>query len=311
MPGSVQVREGSSKNVITSFQENGEIKDAAFDFTNQASAFDVGPLPCLFPGLGQSRFAISVKLFQALENAGFATTYVSHDIFSPRMYIKPLNIKELNADYGEAAVGTLLPAEFICRMELTEKLMVRIDAGEVSRVDIDRRLWGDPFAVGTKLTPGFSECTTKFEAADRYITDIEAAKLIGKDVEWLRTECYRTVEGVFRFLGNFFRPIGFDLKAGKLELGLTHDGKIILADTISPDELTLVGLDGLSYDKDPVRDYYKTTFPEWHASLLAAKKAFPEDKSQWPFYPAPPPQSVIDEVVARYRAVEEAISTLK
>ena len=167
MPGSVQVREGSSKNVITSFQENGEIKDAAFDFTNQASAFDVGPLPCLFPGLGQSRFAISVKLFQALENAGFATTYVSHDIFSPRMYIKPLNIKELNADYGEAAVGTLLPAEFICRMELTEKLMVRIDAGEVSRVDIDRRLWGDPFAVGTKLTPGFSECTTKFEAADR------------------------------------------------------------------------------------------------------------------------------------------------
>jgi phosphoribosylaminoimidazole-succinocarboxamide synthase len=81
-------------------------------------------------------------------------------------------------------------------------------------------------------------------------------------------------------------------------------------DSISPDELRLIGPDGRSYDKDPVRQWYQDTYPAWYAELLAAKQVYPHDKSKWPTYPDVPPQSVIDDMLQRYQMVAEAIGAL-
>lgn len=303
-------REGSSKDVWKIIGLSGTLSEVYFGFSDRVSIFDRGKLPIEFPGLGALRCAIAGKIFQELRNSSFATNYDSHNVTSARMWVRPFNIKELGVDYGDIARGYILPVEFICRMEVTDKLIARIETGRVPRANVERLLWGDDLKAGVALTPGFVECSTKFESVDRYLSDAEAALLLGQNMESLQRDIYVFVQEIFRFLSRMFRSVGFELKDGKVELGMSSTGKLVIVDSISPDELRLIGPDGRSHDKDPVRQWYQETFPDWYTKLLVAKAKFPADKTKWPDYPAAPPQSIIDDVVSRYRLVAEAIGAL-
>lgn len=300
------LRKGSSKDIWSELDHDGNVFQVYFEFSDRVSIFDRGSLPREFTGLGRLRCAIAGKIFQALNRAGFLTHYISHDVPSARMYVQPVNIPALGIDYGEVASHDLMPVELLCRLALTEKFNARIKRGEVSRQAVERLMGSNAF----RLDPGFVECSTKFESTDRYLTDAEAAMLIQIPLNHLHSY-YNVVQDVFRFLSTYFRSAGyFLLMDGKLEASLSKDGIIMFVDSISPDELRLIGSDDRSYDKDPVRQWYETQYPEWYAELKAAKVAFPDDKSKWPDYPTAPPDWLIQDMVGRYRTVAEAIGAI-
>ena len=199
--------------------------------------------------------------------------------------------------------------------------MDRVERGEIDRQQVERLTTLGDWREGSRLDPPFIECSTKFETADRYLSDSEAVEVIAEtltipvpfrktDHDWLIDYCYHDVKHLFRFLYQFFKSSGFLLMDGKVEAALTNLNHIMFVDSISPDELRLIGPDGRSYDKDPVREWYKDTFPDWYAELLSVKAAFPGDKSKWPTYPDVPPQSVIDDMVDRYRTVAAEIGAI-
>ena len=308
-------RQGSSKDIWTELDDTGKPVEVFFEFSERVSVFDEGPLPIKFENLGRLRCAIAGRIFQALNSAGFNTHYVSHDAASARMYVKPVNIPAFipPVDYGEAAVGTMLPVEFLCRRMLTKKFMGRIERGEVDRVVIEKLMVFPEFREGATLDPPFVECSTKYEAADRYITDAEAAKLVGRDEISLTNDCYSIVEDIFGFLYNFFRSEGgFLLRDGKIEMAVAFDGSIMLVDSISPDELGLIDPQGRLADKNIIRSYMIEHYPEWYADLEAAKKLYPNDKSMWPEYPSDLklPKELVDDYIEKTRQVAEAIGAI-
>lgn len=303
-------RKGSSKDIISTYDEYNDIALVSFYFSDRVSVFDVGEIPAPFVGLGKLRCAIAGKIFQVLDSAGYSTHYISHDAKLALMKIRPVNISAFDIDYGDSAAGVLMPVELLCRLELTKKFIDRIKAGKIQLQSVESLMFGEGLREGERLVPGFVECSTKFEETDRYLKDSEAAKLIGITKRELRSY-YTNVQDVFQFLSTFFRANGgFVLMDGKLEAALEPGGGMMLVDSISPDELRLIGPDGRSYDKDPVRQWYQDTFPGWYTELFSAKQAFPNDKKQWPIYPGVPPRSVVDDLVDRYQTVAREIGAI-
>lgn len=303
-------RSGSAKDIYKVPDGAGGYKCLEFEFSNRVSILDLGALPVTFPDLGMIRCAISGRLFQELNAAGFATHYLSHDVTSATMRVKPLEVEELDTHYGPSNCGRVLGVEIIDRWVVTEKLLRRITAGEIDRVAVERLLSDERgLEVGAYLNPPFIECTTKYRDSDVYVSDEQAAQLANITYDQLMT-CYGKVERAATFLRHFFHAYGFDRKDGKWE-GAWYGGGFMFADSISPDEMRLIGLDGRSHDKDPVREWFEQHHPEWYRSVVAAKKLYPNDKSKWPKYPEQmPPEEVITEVVDRYRMVAKAIGAM-
>lgn len=314
-------RRGSSKDVWKVLGHDREVTDVYFVFSERVSVFDAGPLPQTFPGLGQLRCAISGRIFQALNNAGFNTHYLSHDIESARMYVKPVNIPAMAPpiNYGDAAVGTMVPVELLCRRMITKKFLGRIKPfkgllqGEVNQSRIEKLLSGELREMAV-MDPMFVECSTKYEAADVYLTDNEAAKLVEQNVEWLTDVCYPFVRKLFKFFYTFLRSTGrLLLIDGKIEIALLWDGTPMLVDSASPDELGLMDSEGLLADKNILRFYIMEHYPEWYAKLEEAKELYPTDKSKWPGYPPDLflPRELINAYVEKTRQVAQAIGALK
>lgn len=287
-------RRGSSKDIWKILDDQGKVAGVYFIFSDRVSVFDVGPLPTLFPGLGQLRCAIAGRMFQALNSAGFNTHYISHDVELARMYVKPVNIPDFTPpiDYGDAAVGTMLPVELLCRRMVTKKFLGRIKTGrrkngEVSRAEVERLLLFPELREMSVMDPPFIECSTKYEDADRYLTHLQAGQLVGHGEWWLVKVCYPFVEKLFDFFYRFLRSeANFLVIDGKVELAITFDGRLMLIDSVSPDELGLLDPEGRLADKNILRAFIIEHYPEWYASLEEAKKKYPRDKSKWPAYPA-------------------------
>jgi phosphoribosylaminoimidazole-succinocarboxamide synthase (EC 6.3.2.6) len=104
---------------------------------------------------------------------------------------------------------------------------------------------------------------------------------------------------------------GFILADIKFEFGKDEEGRILLADSIGPDEFRLWSKDKYeegkpqeSYDKQPVRDWltkigYRNVLEE------ARKKGLPIPQ------PPPLPEWLIEEVKQRYIYAYERITGLK
>lgn len=282
--------------------------------------FDVGPLPTEFPGLGQLRCAIAGRLFQTLNSAGFNTHYISHDVESARMYVKPVNIPMLNLDYGEVAVGTMLPVELLCRRMITKKFLARIKdggqlkPGQVARLRIEQLLVSGELREMAVMDPPFVECSTKYEDADRYLTDKQAAKLVGEGLWWLKSVCHHYMRALSEFFYTFLRAEGNLLLIDwKGEVALLWNGELMLVDSYSPDEFGLIDPQGQLADKNIIRSYMIAHYPEWYAALEAAKSSFPTDKSKWPPYPPEMviPKELIDDYIEKTRQVALAIGAIK
>lgn len=310
MTNRVLERKGSAKDIYKVPDGAGGYEAVEFQFSDRVSILDIGPLPVPFPELGKIRCAISGKLFQEMNVAGFTTHYISHDVESATMQVMPLEIDELDTHYGPSNCGRMLGVEIIDRWVVTKKLLRRIETGEIDRATIEKRLVGERgLEPGATMRPPFVECTTKYRDSDQYVDDVEAAELAGISIDQL-ARVYGEVVHASTFLRNFLKPYGFDRKDGKWE-GAWFGGGFMFADSISPDEMRLVGTDGRSHDKDPVRLWFEKEHPTWYRSVLDARKEYPHDRTKWPQYPDQmPPDFIISEVVWRYREIANAIGAM-
>ena len=297
------IREGSSKILF------GESNDPKFEhiyldfvFTSHISVFDRGPIPVEFPQLDKLRCAIACKIFQTLEDDGIMTHYVCQ-MSQNRMRTLAVSVPEFSF---KATNGyRLLPLEILWRKEGDEKFANRVRSGEMSRERFKLKL-GYALGPGMLFNPTFVECSTKHEGRDRYILDDEACSLAEITEDELQA-LYKLVRNAERSLTNLFYSTYINVTAGKFEIAYVKGIGFMICDTVSPDELTLSDQMGNSYDKNPIRKWYKEKFPHFYQELMAMKELFPNDKEAWPSYPDVPPEHLITQVCESYEKVAEEL----
>ena len=136
---------------------------------------------------------------------------------------------------------------------------------------------------------------------------LEDGLMTAPELEHVRSS---TIE-VYQRMSEKAKGAGFILADLKLVFGRVEGGKILMADSIGPDEFRMwpaaayaPGKSQESYDKQPVRDWLQSS--GYKARLDAARK---EGK------PAPPapelPRDLVEEVSRRYVHVYESITGRK
>ena len=289
-----RVRKGSSKDVHEVIEG---AKVVALDIvsTGRASIFDRGSMPFDFGDIGIYRNALSGKIFQALRDAGFNTHYLSHDVKTATTRVRPFNIYELGVQY-ESAVGKIIPLEVLFRFEITDAMLDRALGDEEFAQKLHKRADGE-LVAGKRLLRPLIECSTKFEAQDRYVTEAEAIKL-AKLGEVTFTEMMDLAEKGAMLVADLFAASGYRLVDGKWEFGITYQGpQIVFVDGLSLDEVRAFGPDGQRCDKEILRIEAKKRKPEWVEELKAAKAKWPDEKDRWPAYP---PDLVTDEFITDF-----------
>lgn len=293
-----KVRKGSSKDVHEIIEG---AKVVAIDIvsTKFASILDRGRMPFDFGRIGVYRTAMSGKIFQSLRDAGFNTHYLSHDAEKATTRVKPFNIYELGVRY-EGAVGRIIPLEVLFRLEITQPILDRALVDKEFSRKLYERVEGE-LVVGKRLLRPLIECSTKFEAQDRYVSDEEAIKL-AKLGEVTFAEMMDLAEKGAVYVSEMFASYGYRLVDGKWEFGITYDGpSIVFVDGLSFDEVRVFGPDGQRCDKEVLRIEAKNRHPKWVDDLKAAKAKWPDEKDRWPEYPSDLiTEAFITDFVGRY-----------
>jgi len=164
--------------------------------------------------------------------------------------------------------------------------------------------------LATRLPAPYFDPTTKSEVHDEPLTEAEIVKQGLMTDQELKHVKASTIE-VYEKMSNKAQGAGFILADLKLEFGKDEKGKILMADSIGPDEFRMwpanayaPGKSQESYDKQPIRDWLQSS--GYKARLDAARR---EGK------PTPPPPELpgglVDEVSRRYVHVYESITGRK
>lgn len=258
-PGTL-VRKGSTTNVSV----EGPPGELRFERTGHLSAFDVGTCSHEFADIGRLRTVFAQKFFELLSQHGIPHHFLSlapdaENAFIGRalrtMRLDDGKYTEVPSPAGEVT-GRLIPLEWIVRREVaTTGFRLRADDPD-DPLTRERLQVGEnaALAVGDSL-PLFVECTTKLERPkDRYLSDKEALTISGLTPAQFgqAVQLMRHVAGLLTAQAS---KNGLRLKDFKLELGITDDGRIIVADGLSPDELRMINMAGLSLDKDIFRNW--------------------------------------------------------
>lgn len=240
-------------------------KTLVFKFSDRVSAFDV-ILPTPIPRKGEvlCRFA---KFF--FENLG-----VPHHMIE----MNPPNsllVKKLK----------IVPIEFVVRGYLYGSLYERVIRGEVKNLGIEPIL-------AVKLPRPLLDPTTKSDVKDVPITREEILSSSIIDEERLRYMESTSIT-IYEKISRLADKAGFILADLKLEYGIDESGRVLLADSIGPDEFRLwpaetyfPGKPQESYDKQIVRDWLIKT---GYKSRL--------DDARSKGLPPPPPPELPREIV--------------
>lgn len=197
MEKTVQMYEGKAKKVFATDDENLCI----VSYKDDATAFN-GLKKGTIAGKGVVNNKMSNYLMQLLEKNGVPTHFV----------------KELNDRETLVKKVSIVPLEVIVR---------NVAAGSFSK-----RL-GVPEGTPLKTTV-LEYCYKNDELGDPMVNDYHILAMGYATKEELDTISSLTFK-INDFLKNFFRKINVDLIDFKIEFGRTPDGKIVLADEISPD----------------------------------------------------------------------------
>jgi phosphoribosylaminoimidazole-succinocarboxamide synthase len=281
---------GQAQKPPGKFVRSGKVKDIydldpqhlLFHFTDRVSAFDV-VLPTTIPRKGEALAKMGAYWFETLG--------VPHHMVrlegTNMMVVKKIN---------------MIMVECVVRGYLYGSLFERMSRGEVS-------LPG-PRVLASRLPEPFFDPTTKSEVHDEPITEaqiLERRLMTGPELKQVRAS---TIE-VFNKMTDKAKGAGFILADLKLEFGKDSGGKILMADSIGPDEFRMwpaqsyaPGKNQESYDKQPIRDWLQSS--GYRAKLDAARKAGEP-------IPAPPelPRELVEEVSRRYLHVYESITGRK
>ncbi len=271
------------------FVRSGKVKDIykidddhlLFYFTDRVSAFDV-VLPSTIPRKGEVLNKLSAYWFETLG--------VPHHMValegSNGMLVKTMK---------------MIPVECVVRGYLYGSLFERFSKGEVS-LPVER-------VLAAKLPQPYFDPTTKSEVKDEPITEAEIVRE-GRMTATETAEVKNSTISIYETMNRRAASAGFILADLKLEFG-RRDGRVILGDSIGPDEFRMWPTDRYapgksqdSYDKQPVRD--------WLISVGYKDKL---EKARKAGGPAPPPpllpQDLIDLVSGRYVHIYETFTGKK
>jgi phosphoribosylaminoimidazole-succinocarboxamide synthase len=268
------------------FLRSGKVKDIyevdadhlLFHFTDRVSAFDV-ILPSTIPRKGEVLCKLSAFWFETL---GVPNHLVS---------VEGTNMMVVNK-------MAMIPVECVVRGYVYGSLFERMTRGDVA-LPVEK-------VLATKLPAPYWDPTTKSEVKDEPITDseiIRQGRMSSSELE----EVKASTTSIYTKMGEKARTSGFILADLKLEFG-RRDGKVILGDSIGPDEFRMWPADRYapgrsqdSYDKQPVRDWL--TEAGYKESLDRARKSgLPP--------PQPPnlPEELVSMVSGRYVHIFEALT---
>lgn len=197
MEKTVQLYEGKAKKVYATTDENLVI----VDYKDDATAFN-GLKKGTISGKGVINNRVTNYLMQLLEKEGVPTHFV----------------KELSDRETVVKKVSIVPLEVIIR---------NISAGSFAK------------RYGVEEGIVFDEPTIEFsykndDLGDPLINSYHALALklaTKEEIETIKTLAFKVNE----VLKKYFLGLGIELVDFKLEFGRTHDGKIVLADEISPD----------------------------------------------------------------------------
>ncbi|MBI3840526.1 MAG: phosphoribosylaminoimidazolesuccinocarboxamide synthase [Thaumarchaeota archaeon] len=274
MPQGTFIRSGKVKDIYELDSEH-----LLFHFTDRVSAFDV-TLPTKIPRKGEVLCKLGAHFFETLG--------VPHHM-----------VKLAGPDTIVVKKMSMIMVECVVRGYLYGSLMERVSTGQVV-LPVDK-------VLASKLPEPYFDPTTKSDLKDEPITEsdiVREGRASPAEVQQLK----RTSFEIFDKLGRSASAAGFILADIKLEFGKDDTGKIILGDSIGPDEFRMwpaksyaPGRPQKSYDKQPIRDWLISE--GYKSSLDNARKS-----DQHP--PAPPelPAWLVEETVRRYTAVYESLS---
>ncbi|MEM2884087.1 MAG: phosphoribosylaminoimidazolesuccinocarboxamide synthase, partial [Nitrososphaerales archaeon] len=250
-----------------------------FVFSDRVSAFDV-VLPTPIPRKGEVLCRFSEFWFRVLPYPN----HMLETIPPNKMITKKLD---------------MIPLECVVRGYNYGSYYERIKKGLI-KVDKDLKL-------AEELPEPVFDPTTKSESKDLPITKVDAVAqglLTAEEYNQLEETSIKLYSGMKKRAEN----AGFIIADVKFEFGRDKEGRIILADSLGPDEFRLwlkseykVGEEQKSYDKQIVRDWLiKVSFRD---KLEAARKAGLQP-------PKPPnlPPDLVEETLRRYITAYELIS---
>ncbi|MDA4113924.1 MAG: phosphoribosylaminoimidazolesuccinocarboxamide synthase [Thaumarchaeota archaeon] len=271
------------------FLRSGKVKDIyeldanrlLFYFTDRVSAFDV-ILPSTIPRKGEVLCKLSAFWFETL---GVPNHMVS---------VEGSNIMVVNR-------MTMIPVECVVRGYLYGSLHDRLLKGEVS-LPTEK-------VLAAKLPEPYFDPTTKSEVKDEPITEAEIVREGRMTSAEMRGVKDSTLS-IYAKMGERAIEHGFILADLKLEFG-RRDGRVLLGDSIGPDEFRMWPADRYapgktqdSYDKQPVRD--------WLTKAGYKEKLDRARKSGEPT-PTPPllPAELVSLVSDRYVHIYEVLTGRK
>lgn len=269
------------------FLRSGKVKDIyeydeehlLFHFTDRVSAFDV-VLPTTIPRKGEVLCRLGAHFFQTLG----APNHMVRTDGPDTMIVKKMS---------------MISVECVVRGYLYGSLMERVASGQVGLM-VEK-------VMASKLAQPYFDPTTKSDLKDEPLTEDQ----IVSQGRMTRGELQQVIGRSFDIygrLGEEASDAGFILADLKLEFGRDAAGRILLGDSIGPDEFRLwpsksysPGKPQESYDKQPVRDWLISQ--GYKAALDTARKLGAP--------PPPPPRlpdPLVDETAHRYAAVYEAFT---
>jgi phosphoribosylaminoimidazole-succinocarboxamide synthase len=177
----------------------------AVEYKDDATAFNALKKAQL-AGKGELNCQISARLFELLERDGIPTHYIALE--PPNwMLVRPLRIVPVEVVVRNTAFGSL------CKQM--------------------------PIAPGTPLEPPLLDLYYKDDAfGDPLLTDARLERL-GLLTPEQRSELERLAFAVNDSLRRFFADLALQLVDFKIELGVTAEGELVVADEISPDTCRL------------------------------------------------------------------------
>ena len=177
----------------------------AVEYKDDATAFNALKKAQL-AGKGELNCQISARLFELLERDGIPTHYLALE--PPNwMLVRPVRIVPVEVVVRNTAFGSL------CKQM--------------------------PIAPGTPLEPPLLDLYYKDDAfGDPLLTDARLERL-GLLTPAQRSELERLAFAVNASLRRFFADLALQLVDFKIELGVTAEGELVVADEISPDTCRL------------------------------------------------------------------------
>lgn len=284
------VYEGSVKRVYAPPSDGHHLW---FHFTDDYSVFDWGKMPDTIANKGKSLTLLGAYFFDRLAAKGIQSHFkrLTDDsantltLNAAAESTKPIYMEVLRADvhrprcvsimgqpiYSYPAIPAasktrLVPLEVVFRFGMPEGSSLR------SRLEKDR-----DYAAQLGLTRIPSENTwfekpileffTKLEPKDRLLTLSEALAISGLTPEQFDALCELSLRCA-KALSEIFEERRIELWDGKFEF-IIHDGELLLADSIGPDELRLI-YKGAHLSKEIIRKVYRGS--DWEKSLKPAQR---------------------------------------